>query len=450
MNITDLFKKRIKAFYIRFTFVAQWLFMFTLGVWLIYGDPYGLGSASERAGERAVYRLVSGQYDSSPSEQNILVILFNDRAIDNLYPYLWESNDWPLSYLDQVNLLSKVMVQEPKALFYDVMWMKKRSLDPSYPRAIDKLKALQQSTNVPLYFARGTSDSNMDKTVQNDLSQFATLVVNGWEGEGELYPLFVGHDTPTAATILYNNYCQTKGCKPISADDGSSMSVRWNANSAEVLLPHRNGECREKGNVLQVLMRVLFSVAQNTLPGFEEQETLQLCPPQRVLYADELMAMVRSPNVTERNLIKSWIKNSVVLIGGQIEGVHDYVVSPVHGALPGVFFHAMALDNLMVFEHDYTKEDDNVDHINFIIWLLYITLLIAVRTWSQAVPLFGWLNERLWLLSLAFVSLVVTVVFGWFHYAPSSWISILALGWVGVQLIERIEYEYGIHDEAEG
>ncbi|USD67204.1 CHASE2 domain-containing protein [Vibrio sp. SCSIO 43136] len=449
VSLISQVKRGLKAFYLRFTFSAQWLFMFVLGAWLIYGDPYGLGSASERAGEKAIYRLVSGQYDATASHDKLLVVLFNDKAIANLYPNIWQSNDWPLSYLDQANLISTLMAQSPSALFYDVMWMKKRSLDPTYDRAVAKLSAMHQLTQVPLFFARGTANSSFDSTVATDLSEFATLVANGWEGEGDLYPVFVDDSTPTTATALYNHYCQSHDCDGLAPDDSASMSVRWNSNAADILLPHRIGECRERGNLIQVLGRAAWSVVQNIVPIFEEPQTLQICPPQRLLYADELMAMVRSPIESEREQVRAWVKDAIVLVGGQIEGVHDYVVSPVHGALPGVFFHAMALDNLLVYQDSYTREDDNVDHVNFAIWMIYISLLIAVRTWVLEVPLFAWLNERLWVLSGVFILLVLGIVFGWFHYAPSSWISILALGWAGIQLIEKIESEYGLSPEEE-
>ena len=433
----------ISKLYRRFAFSMQWLFLALMGAWLIYGDPYGLGSASERAAEKAIYRVVSGHYDVSESEPRILVVLFNDRAINNLYPYLWESNDWPLSYSDQVNLLSTIMVNQPLAVFYDVMWMKKRSLDTSYERALKKVQAIQTETGVPLYFAKGTVNSNMDDNIKSDISSFAQLAVNGWEGEGDLYPLYVGDGTPTTATALYDEYCRDKKCLPISDKEASAMSVRWNSNAAQVLLPHRNTQCRERGTLMDVSIRVVSSVVHNIVPWLTKEVYLQLCPPQRVLYADELMAMVRSSNPQEREQARQIVQDSIVLVGGQIEGIHDYVVSPVHGALPGVFFHAMALDNLITFGHSYTKEDDNVDHVNFMIWLVYITLLVAIKTFAEQSTVLQWLHTRLWLMSSVFVILVLTVVFGWFNYAPSSWLAILALGWVGNELLDRLDSRYG-------
>lgn len=215
------------------------------------------------------------------------------------------------------------------------------------------------------------------------------------------------------------------------------------------LLPHRNQQCRDRGSVFQLLVQTIKSVAINIIPWLEEEDQLQLCPPQRVLYVDELMAMVRSPNESERERVKSIVEGSIVLVGGQIEGVQDYVVSPVHGSLPGVFFHAMALDNLITFGKSYTREDDSVDHVNFVIWLLYMTLLISIRRFASNYMFLRWLNERQWLLSGSFIVGILSLVFGVFHFAPSSWISILALGWVSIQIIEGVE-SYHIEPKHEG
>ncbi|MDV7105537.1 CHASE2 domain-containing protein [Vibrio sp. TH_r3] len=425
----------------RFTFLTQWTVMCVLGAWLIYGVPYQLGSASEQAAERAVYRLMSGIYDASESEDNILVVLFNDQSIENLYPYLRESNDWPLAYSDQASILTTIMSLQPLGIFYDVAWMKQRSLDNSYSRAIEQLKAMAQTTQIPLWFARGAVNSNMAENVKQDLTSFAHLAINGWQGQRNLYPLYSA-ESPTIATMLYNVHCQQHACEGIKDSNASPMSVRWNANTAPILLPHRSEECREKKEALQTLALALKSIIWNIIPGLDEQSQLQLCPAQRVMYIDEVIAMARSQDVTERDRIKAIVEGSLVLVGGQIEGVQDYVVSPVHGSLPGVFFHAMALDNLMTFGENYTREDDQADHINFAIWLLYLTLLIFVRRFATQHSALLWLNQRLWLLSGLYIVGVFSVVFWGFNYAPSSWISILALGWVGIQLITKIESYY--------
>ncbi|WP_375753705.1 CHASE2 domain-containing protein [Vibrio sp. HN007] len=427
-----------KKYYRKHRILAQWLLLFLLGSWMIFSDPFGVGSASERASETAFYRLTAKHYDAQKSQPNILVVLFNDRSIDNLYPTLLESNDWPLSYLDQVNLLSTIMTHSPSALFYDVMWVKQRSLDESYERAVSKLKLVQEKTQVPLFFARGVADSKLDEHVEEQLSEFTTLVVNGWEAREDLYPLY-SQGAETTATALYRTYCESAGCQPPESNS-LPVSVRWSAKAAPVLLEHRKQECEVTDpSIFGAVWNGGEYLLQNTIPGLNTPEVDQLCPPHRVLFADELMVLARSPNEDDRIKLKKWIEDSIVLVGGHIEGIHDYVISPVHGALPGVFFHAMALDNLMVYEDEYIRDDPNAKLINLIIWMVYISLLLVVRNVSDQFSKLYWLKNSTKLFSVAYVAIVIGIVFGVLHLSPSNWISILALGWLGNKLIERLD-----------
>ena len=125
--------------------VITWLLLLLLGYWLIFSDPFGLGGISDDASQKTIYRLSANLYDHSKGQENIVVVVFNDRSIENLYPAFLQSNDWPLSYQDQVGLLATVMAQAPSAIFYDVMWMKRRSMDPGFERAITALTLNQHA-----------------------------------------------------------------------------------------------------------------------------------------------------------------------------------------------------------------------------------------------------------------------------------------------------------------
>lgn len=439
MRLISQSKSSLLTFYRKHNAIAQWMLLLILGAWFIFSDPFGIGSASDRAGEQAIYKLTAQSYDSSKSQSRILVVLFNDKAIDNLYPQIWQSNDWPLSYLDQVNMLTAIMAQSPSAVFYDVMWMKKRSLDSSFDRAVAKLNAVQKTTQVPLFFAQGRANSSMDFQVVEALKETVTFVPNGWEERGELYPLYT-HDIPTTANVLYQEFCNNAGCQQSLVDERHPISVRWSAIAAPVLLSHRSQECVVSDNsLLGVVWSGVTKLGRNIIPVAFEPVSQKVCPPQRVLYADELMALARSPIEEERNQLKRWMQDSIVLVGGQIEGIHDYVISPVHGAMPGVFFHSMALDNLIVYQDNYIREDPNAQLVNLIVWVVYISMLTGVRMFVHKHKMVAWIKSKLLLCSLFYVFLVVFVAYGLFHFAPASWVSLLALGWLGTQLIERLE-----------
>lgn len=78
----------------------------------------------------------------------------------------------------------------------------------------------------------------------------------------------------------------------------------------------------------------------NSNPG----QPRQTCPYNQWVPAEAvLFASTRGQQKTLRALFE----DRVVMIGADIRGAPDLVQSPVHGQIPGVFLHAMALDNLL-------------------------------------------------------------------------------------------------------
>ncbi|SDG46612.1 CHASE2 domain-containing protein [Roseospirillum parvum] len=75
----------------------------------------------------------------------------------------------------------------------------------------------------------------------------------------------------------------------------------------------------------------------------------------------------------------------VVMLGMDLVGINDTMPSPVHGRVPGVVWHAQALDNLLVYGPDYLRQPPTV-FMNadmgsaFEIGLLFVALLGAAIT----------------------------------------------------------------------
>ncbi|WP_413700593.1 CHASE2 domain-containing protein [Psychromonas sp. KJ10-10] len=229
----------------------------------------------------------------------------------------------------------------------------------------------------------------------------------------------------------------------MDADSSYPVSVRWSSLAAPVLLPHRQAECENPTtNILALAVNAFSSVMHNIVPGLTATNKKTICPSQRVLYADEVMALARSPIQSEREMLKTWVSNSIVLVGGQIDGIYDYVVSPVHGSLPGVFFHAMALDNLIVYGDAYTQEVPYSKELNLLVWCIYILALVMLKRSKSDNPFIQFLQQKLWLMCFIYITLMLSLLFLIFHASPSSWISLITLGWIGVKVIEQLEAFY--------
>jgi hypothetical protein len=95
---------------------------------------------------------------------------------------------------------------------------------------------------------------------------------------------------------------------------------------------------RLKESVWQFLLDTIGVL--NVRPG-EPRQTCpynQWIPGEAVLFAD-------SP--AQRETLRALFQDRIVMIGADIKGAPDLIQTPVHGQIPGVFLHAMALDNLL-------------------------------------------------------------------------------------------------------
>lgn len=95
------------------------------------------------------------------------------------------------------------------------------------------------------------------------------------------------------------------------------------------------------------------------------------CPYSLTLSASDLE--VSTPE--DRALLAQLLRDRLVLVGANITSTGDLVQSPVHGKIPGIYLHAMALDNLITLGMRYDREPANL--LNFeVSWLDLIEIAL--------------------------------------------------------------------------
>jgi hypothetical protein len=106
--------------------------------------------------------------------------------------------------------------------------------------------------------------------------------------------------------------------------------------------------CRSQWNWWEVLpgSSLLYSLATNS-------SMLTVCPYNQVVPVRAL----KGKGFSNEELNEA-ISGKIVLIGADLKAVGDNVFSPLHGRLPGVHVHAMALDNLISFNGQYKESGD--------------------------------------------------------------------------------------------
>jgi len=201
-----------------------------------------------------------------------------------------------------------------------------------------------------------------------------------WSGCGTRYPLVLAGAAPlyTPAMATYVAYCASRDrtgvhdagdrsggdrCPAagadIAADFHDAMTVRWGAfPPSDQRFANSSATCQAaampEGGVAW-WRRVLVAIQQLTVgmlgdAAASRRPALRLpCPAVTVVP----LSLLTAASAEER---RELLANRLVLVGASLSGIPDVYDSPVHGQVPGVVLHAMALDNLLRFGAGYLAE----------------------------------------------------------------------------------------------
>lgn len=433
-----------------FNYRRYWLA--ALIVLLAVLDPFGLASSSDKASAQWLNRMLASKYHND-GQQRIAVVLIDDA-------YLMRNNtSWPMPYGEQSKLFKRLLAYKPKALFVDLLYSHDHSFgDPARgSQLLANVFERYQRQGIALWLAN-TGVARGEDGQANTLEHFAqvsqpALVV--WDGVDDKYPLAV----PTAlgvmetpALAMYRQFCKGLACDELPADAEAAarlppIAVQWGLKLApEQVRIADIRHCTPSRNF------VLDGVAQFFQAVFWklDDSAQARCPYSFTLSASDLEVSSEE----DQALLAELLRDRLVMVGANITSTGDLVQSPVHGQVPGIYLHAMALDNLITDGMDYDREPANLPFFN-INWLdgleLGLLALIAVlkalharrsaglHTWSR------WRRQEIWFFSSPYLSwllvmlvlLAVCVLLHFNHITPVNVLGIVLLSLV--LFSERIE-----------
>ncbi len=360
---------------------------------LLLLDPFGIETASALRSEQAALRITAPMYSSSG---RVVVVLIDDEFLKRT------GKSWPVGYSDQARLLRNVLQAGPAGVFVDLLYRQAHagrapilSDDPA-----DLIRPLGSFDAIPLVFAgqirrdlspavtpalcpEQLSDEREqlldDESILPELRQWiaqrpasSSVALVGWWGCGDRYPLILaGRATQKSpAFALYEAWCAGSGLsepachrRATAVDQDASylhpMVVRWGAYPPASQRPfYAAGVCQSyapaNGRV-PLTTRAWMSLEQLLLGVFEDlrnsgRRNLALpCPALTVIPASVL-------RFGEPAEVRALLNDKLVMVGAAVSGVSDWHRSPVHGQVPGVVLHAMALDNLLSLRDRYATE----------------------------------------------------------------------------------------------
>jgi hypothetical protein len=110
------------------------------------------------------------------------------------------------------------------------------------------------------------------------------------------------------------------------------------------------------------------------------------CAPIATLFASALLSPAEDPAPgPDNDQLFDLVDGSIVLIGGNFRATGDLISTPMHTLLPGVYYHAIALENLLVFNgHPKVREEFRRFRLGMFAYdLLVLWALSVIFLWHR-------------------------------------------------------------------
>lgn len=425
--------------------------------WLavLHADPFGMSSSADRVSEGIFLRLYPIIYPGEWRDR-IQVVMLDEEQLPLTGDAL-ASREWPITFDEHVALIRRILELEPKGVFVDFLFDTEKGRDPKIFQ--DFIAALPRGGAPVVFASYGDPQKRLVEPLQSlpfENSGEASGGQRALRGLVELtapsnhYQISDGKGRASAAAALYNATAdelnrEASGAAPhyskVDTQAASDMLVAWGntlpaADAASPACAPVTDDPASRWRALTSSILTGIAGAANVFDskaghGPMSWERLQPCA-----YHGEIAARDLFDNSGRAMLKREAIKGSYVFVGASIDGAGDTVNSPVHGQLPGVFLHAMALDNLLTFKGAHLKTAGWAS-IPQVVLIFLCTFLGGLVFAERAVPrtrleAAGSLALRFaaWAVFAAAAAVLLLAFLLQFDWAPYNWGSVLAIAGV--------------------
>lgn len=292
-----------------------------------------------------------GSFYPIQQRDNVTVLLIDDKALADL------EQGWPVPYATHARWLSNLgTLYQPRAVFLDITFTQARK-DETLPQLVQALCRLRDQ-GVPVFLAALPDPQTGRLAVRRGLDSpagerpcFTLVGVNYQPHQVDRlvwsYPLWTANQGAGSAMVDARSGALAMAQDVAGLDVprfDEPMALTWGVNNQDI---RRFGEwCRFAGSVAEELIP----------PGLRalhagEEVLKPICPYSRSLTVSELKPQTEEDEAR----LHALLNGKFVIMGAAISGTNDMITSPVHGPIPGVFMHAMALDNLLTYNGHYKR-----------------------------------------------------------------------------------------------
>ncbi len=363
-----------------------------IALFLVLVDPFEWKKVTSNASQDLAYRVLIGPLYPTDHRDRISVVLFNEATLKYL------GATWPTTLGTHAEILKTIREMGPRAAMVDFVFPDQRD-DPSVKDLQDEIQAYKDA-NIPLYFARAEG-TDLD-WIRPDLSEASlTSIVNPVSdgvsrtyepcstfsmddadcaciaGLNQFEVCPAGTDaaspwSPVALTAAFQLFGKIRGLpNGFTVQDPVPMEVVWSNRLNPVNAMWMRKKTASGLEDLRVdIAPSLADWSRRMWFKSEQYSFLQTCPYTTTISAGMLL---KAPGDAELDKI---LRGKIVFYGADLTGLEDTVVPPTHVKLPGVYLHAMALDNLFTFNGQYKRSSMTINGVD--IGAQYVGAAVAV------------------------------------------------------------------------
>ena len=372
------------------------LLLASVALFFLNLNIYGTASVSKRFSQDLVYAWFGNEAWLYPrptavAGARVVAVMLDERAV------ALRGARWPVPVQFHAQFLAELEVLQPRAILLDFLL-----LDPASPADLCEflsVAARLRHDGIALYLAVTQPDdlSPMDEAACHD-SQGQPLratdvftpvsvqrQVDGSDFVSRRYPFeqraddsLPGSGMPSAAVRMY---CDTERAPAaclarLTRDEppDAGFELAWSPEGDPFNQRWSHASCIETISPVRAILN------QPALPRESS------CPPVATLFATALLSPEEDPALGPGNeQLFKLADRAFLLVGGNFRGTGDLVTTPLHTLLPGVYYHAVALENLLAFDgQPKVRKEFRSPKIAFYAYdLLVLWVLAAIFLWRQ-------------------------------------------------------------------
>lgn len=347
--------------------LGSFLFLLLVSsVLLTFGDKINAkGTVVTRFMARSQAPLAAHFYPTAAREQ-ISVLLYDPEF------FRVSASAWPISYGEHAEWLLRITGEpnaRPKAVMLDVTFGQERD-DPSLPQLQDALCAIQNKYGIPVFLAAVASPLDGRLHLRKGL-----FPIDRNSGEHCFTAVDVSYSPDPLDGLAWTyavrrylgsdgwvNGSSPEGDKPsldsaalAIARDAAQIDLGEDAEPLALMWGLRTPDLSDRPELLHYCKpgqinwyRLVPGIVRNL---FSEKSVTPICPYHTTVSMSKVGAMADDE-------LSALLAGRFVFIGAFVPGYNDFVNSPIHGLVPGVYLHAMALDNLLSYGAEYKVATD--------------------------------------------------------------------------------------------